>query len=84
MKQEKRLLSKLVLRLSSLTQTHAIDPQDITQKIWPNQITTKQKQKSSTFWKDTTKNQSKLQCYLALNRQYMVADYLTTVTDRKH
>ena len=29
------------------------------------------------------KNQSKLQCYLALNRQNMVADYLTTVTDRK-
>ena len=62
MKQEKSPLSHLVLRLSSLTQTNHIEPQDNTQKIWPNQIS---------------------QCYLALNRQYVVADYLTTVTDRK-
>ena len=27
------------------------------------------------------KKQSKLECYLALNRQYTVAEYLTTVTD---
>ena len=37
----------------------------------------------SPIGKTPQKNQSKLQCYLALNRQYMVADYLTTVTDRK-
>ena len=27
------------------------------------------------------KKQSKLECYLALNREYTVAKYLTTVTD---
>ena len=27
------------------------------------------------------KKQSKLKCYLALNREYTVAEYLTTVTD---
>ena len=34
-----------------------------------------------THWKELTKKQSKLECYLALNREYTVAEYLTTVTD---
>ena len=29
----------------------------------------------------TKKKLSKLECYLALNREYTVAEYLTTVTD---
>ena len=29
------------------------------------------------------KNQNKLECYLALNREYTVAEYLTTETDTK-
>ena len=29
------------------------------------------------------KTKSKLKCYLAVNREYTVTDYLTTVTDRK-
>ena len=35
-----------------------------------------------THWKDLTKKKlSKLECYLALNREYTVAETLTTVTD---
>ena len=31
--------------------------------------------------REFTIKQSKLECYLALNREYTVAEYLTTVTD---
>ena len=34
-----------------------------------------------THWKELTKKQSELECYLALNREYTVAEYLSTVTD---
>ena len=34
-----------------------------------------------THWKELTKQLSELECYLALNREYTVAEYLTTVTD---
>ena len=34
-----------------------------------------------THWKELTYQQSKLECYLAINREYTVAEYLTTVTD---
>ena len=34
-----------------------------------------------TYWKEFTEKQSKLECYLALNREYTAAEYLTTVTD---
>ena len=34
-----------------------------------------------THWEELTKKQSKLECYLALNREYTVAEYLTTVID---
>ena len=43
----------------------------------------KQKDYYLTHWKESTKKQSKLECYLALNREYTVAEYLTTVTDPK-
>ena len=36
-----------------------------------------------THWKEFTKKLSKLECYLTLNREYTVAEYLTTVTDPK-
>ena len=77
---EKSPLSQLVLRL---TPTNPVLPQDRPQTIWPNQIITKQKENYITYWKNITKTQSKLESYLALNRQYTVADYLTTVTDPK-
>ena len=35
------------------------------------------------MWKHITKTQSKLDCYLALNREYTLADYLTTISDQK-
>ena len=41
----------------------------------------KQKDIYLTHWKELTKNLSKLECYLTLNRKYTVAEYLTTVTD---
>ena len=34
-----------------------------------------------TYCKELTTKLSKLECYLALNREYTVAEYLTTVTD---
>ena len=34
-----------------------------------------------THWKELTKQMRKLECYLALNREYTEAEYLTTVTD---
>ena len=77
---EKSPLSKLVLGLCSQTQTHHTEPQD-SNTIRPNQILRKQKGNYLTHWKELTKKQSKLECYLALNREYTVVEYLTTVTD---
>ena len=64
-------------------QVYPSTPHDNPQTIWPNQIIKKQKENYIDYWKDITKSQSKLECYLALNRQYTVADYLTTVVDQK-
>ena len=47
------------------------------------QIMRKQKDNYLTHWKELTKKQSKLECYLALKKEYTVAEYLTTVTDQK-
>ena len=79
---EKSPLSKLVLGLCSQTQTHPTEPQD-SSTIRPNQIMRKQKDNYLTHWKELTKKQSKLECYLALHREYTAAEYLTTVTDPK-
>jgi hypothetical protein len=43
----------------------------------------KQKDSYLAHWKESTKKLSKLEYYLALNREYTVAEYLTTVTDPK-
>ena len=75
---EKSPLSKLVLGLCS--QTHPTEPLD-SNTIKLNQIRRKQKENHLTQWKELTKKQSKLECYLALNREYTLAEYLTTVTD---
>ena len=70
-------LSQLVLSLCSQTQPSH------TNQIRPNQIIQKQREHYLAHWKEATKNQSKLECYLALNREYTTAGYLTTVTDPK-
>lgn len=57
--------------------------QDRHQTISPNQIISKRKENYIKYWNETTESQSKLELYLTLNREYMVAEYLTTVTDRK-
>ena len=53
------------------------------QHIRQNQIMRKQKQNNLEHWKYSTKKQSKLACFLSLNRDYTVAEYLTTVIDPK-
>ena len=42
----------------------------------------KQKDNYLRHWKEFTERQiTELECYLTLNREYTVAEYLTTVTD---
>src|SRR4029434_398997 len=36
-----------------------------------------------TYWTETTTRQNNLQCYVALNREYTVANYLSIVSDAK-
>ena len=36
-----------------------------------------------TYWKETTKTQNKLKCYLTLKRNFILANYLSTVKDPK-
>ena len=45
-------------------------------------MTTQSKQNYIGNWETQTQAQSKMQCYLALNQQYTVANYLTMVTDQ--
>ena len=79
---EKNPISQLILGLCSQTQTDLTEPQD-SNTIRPNKIMRKQKDHYLTHWKEPTKKLSKLECYLALNREYTVAEYLTTVIDPK-
>ena len=72
----------MVLGLCSRTQTDPTEPQD-SNTIRPNLIMRKQKYIYLTNWKELTKKHSKLECYLALDREYTVAEYLTTVTGLK-
>ena len=78
---EKSPLRKLVLGLCSHTQTHLTEPKD-SNTIRPNQMR-KQKDNYLTHWKELTEKQSKQECYLALNRKYTVAEYLTDPNLRK-
>ena len=76
---ERSPLSQLVLRLTSSNSTR---PQD-RPTIWTNQIIAKEKENYINYWTSTAKTQSKHKCYSDLNRQYTLAEYLTTVTDEK-
>ena len=44
----------------------------------------KQKHNYLTHWKEFTKKMSKLECYLALNREYTVTEYLTMYRLSEH
>ncbi len=78
LKPEKSPLSQLVLRLSAVTSPQ--QPQDSnTNSNRPNQIINKQKEKYIEYWKETTKTQSKSQCYLTLKREFTLANYLRTI-----
>ena len=76
---DKSPLCQLVLKLCP----HTPGLQDRHQTIWPNSIISKQQEDDIKYWNQTTESQSKLELYLTLKREYMVAEYLTTVTDRK-
>lgn len=71
----------LVLRLTTPCQTHS----DLshTKTAFQHQIINQCKETYLEHWKEETKSQSRLYCYLALNRDYELADYLSTVSDRK-
>uniref|UniRef100_A0A9J8AFQ2 ribonuclease H n=1 Tax=Cyprinus carpio carpio TaxID=630221 RepID=A0A9J8AFQ2_CYPCA len=78
-------LLQLVLRLTEITLTEISQPQDshTLSTIRPTQIINTEKDKYVTHWTNTIKNQHKLECYSALNREYTMANYLSTVTDVK-
>ncbi len=61
---------------ASLTSTDALN-----HNIRTNQITAQIKQSYITHWQ--TRQQSKMQCYLSLKREYSMAEYLFTVSDKK-
>ncbi len=70
----------LVLELTTQTTTCLIENKNLAR---PNQIIKTQKEKYLKHWRDATALQSKLECYLALNREYELAGYLSTVSDPK-
>ncbi len=76
-------LLQLVLRLTELTHTEISQPQDThtLTHIRPTQIINTEKHKYIIHWTNTIKNQHKLECYSALNREYTAAIYLSTVSD---
>ena len=75
LKPENNALGRSVLQLTSQTDNKNI--------ATPNQITKTQKEKYLKHWTDATAKQSKLECYLALNRKYELAGYLSKVSDPK-
>jgi len=87
MNPEKSRLLQLILRLHTHTDTtNLTPPQDthtLTHTIWPKHIIQAQRENYLTYWTKTTEKQSKLECYLALNRDYTTAEYLGTVKDCK-
>ncbi len=74
---ERSPLIQMILKLQTQTNTtNNIQHQDTEtsiHKIHPNQIIKAQQEKYLTYWKETTEKQSKLECYLALNRDYTTA-----------
>ncbi len=43
----------------------------------------RERDKPKTHWQTQTQQQSKMQCYLSLKREYSMAEYLYTVSDKK-
>ena len=84
---EKSPLIQMILKLQKQTNTtnnsQHQDSEISIHTIWPNQIIKAQKENYLTYWTETTEKQSKLECYLALNRDYTTAEYLSTVKDCK-
>ncbi|KAJ8268684.1 hypothetical protein COCON_G00138560, partial [Conger conger] len=83
---EKSPLSQLVLRLAN----HLTSNKNISQastasqtQIRINQIAKQNKTIFLEHWNNQTKTQNKLTCYLALKREYKLAEYLVTVRDMK-
>lgn len=67
-----------------LTPPHSTGLQDqiqITQHTPLNQIFLYLKNNYYQYWQLKTKTQSKMQCYLSLNREYALANYLTQIKD---
>ncbi len=66
---------------ASLTSTDALN-----HNIRTNQITAQIKQSYITHWQTQTQQQSKMQCYLSLKREYSMAEYLFTcqIETEKH
>ena len=48
-----------------------------------NQIIRKEEESYLKYWKETTQNQSKMECYLALKSEYAFAEHLSTLNDPK-
>ncbi|KAI2667006.1 Receptor-interacting serine/threonine-protein kinase 3 [Labeo rohita] len=48
------------------------------------EITNEEKETYIQHWKEQTKDQSRLQCYLKLNREYGLADYLVSARNITH
>ncbi|XP_051280203.1 uncharacterized protein LOC127376873 [Dicentrarchus labrax] len=83
---EKSPLCQLVLRLTAPSQTHSDQPHNNTALqtvIRVKQIIAQCKESYLDHWEETTKIQSRLECYLALKRDCELAEYLFTVRDRK-
>ena len=81
MSKESSPLPQLIQSFSpdaSLTSTDALN-----HNIRINQITAQIKQNYISHWQTQTQQQSKMQCYLALKREYSMAEYLYTVSDKK-
>ncbi len=60
---------------------------NITNPEKPGRIKEMMNEEKETYiqhWKEQTKDQSRLQCYLKLNREYSLADYLVSVRNRTH
>lgn len=72
-------LSQLVLDLTNQADTSTASKE----RIQINKIMNQSKDSYLQHWKNETKSQSRLNCYLTLNREYELADYLYSVRDTK-
>ena len=83
---EKSPLCQLVLRLTAPSQSHSdqsLNNTALQTPITVKRIITQCKHNYLEHWKEETRSQSRLECYLALKREYELAEYLSTVRDRK-